>query len=73
MQDDEKAVEAVARAMATANGEDPDELGPISGLPYWRAFEFDARAAIAAYRNHLEAEGMAAWLNSEVGKEIVND
>jgi hypothetical protein len=54
-----KIIEAVARALCTANGmavEAPVSEGPLSGQPQWRLFEDEARAAIEAY----EAEIVAA-------------
>jgi hypothetical protein len=48
---DEASVEAVARAMCKAGGDDPDGttcwMGPPTGKENWRLFHAEARAVIA--------------------------
>lgn len=64
----EKMVEAVARAMASATGKDPDEIisiepdhgGWLERGPRWTAYDREAREQIAAFeaiREHLKLTG----------------
>lgn len=72
----DKLIEAMARAIAEAHGQNPDDAAPIhmictaenESLPWWIYYEEDATAALAALRETLEPVGwMLEWPNAETG------
>lgn len=61
----DKLIEAMARAIAEAHGQNPDDAAPIhmictaenESLPWWIYYEEDATAALAALRETLVPVG----------------
>ena len=58
--EDEASVEAVARSMCKAGGDDPDGttcwMGPPTGKENWRLFDAEARAALSVLLSRAKKE-----------------
>lgn len=56
-EDEDKIVQAMARAICAAHGFDPDNA--IPGQPYWVTYLLDARLQYAAHKAMVEAQRAA--------------